>query len=55
VNRIGVLARRRSVARIVIGRFRDDPELVTERHAVGGEDARALQKSLLVRLSIFLA
>lgn len=46
--------RGRSVARI-IDRFRDDPQLLAEQCAVGGEQAGAVQQSLLVRLTVFLA
>jgi hypothetical protein len=43
-----------SIARI-IDRFGDDPELCAERSAVSGKKAGAVQKSLIVRLTVLLA
>ena len=38
-----------------VNRFSDDPNLLAERRAVNGQDSRALDQSLLVRLTVFLA
>jgi hypothetical protein len=47
--------RRGSPLARIIGRCRDDPSLLSERRAVGGQQAGAVLKSLLVRLTVFVA